>query len=115
MACVVCEDGVCKVFGDGGWVAEVVREEDGFGTEVGDVVESGDDVVPVVRTCVAISLVGLTAKVAEDDDGWRVRAEEDGSDESFKVLHSAGVGRVLGIELNDDEVTVVWQVVCAAK
>ena len=115
VAGVVCEDGVCKVVGDGGWVAEVVREEDGFGTEVGDVVKPGDDVVPVVRTCVAISLVGLTAKVAEEDDGWRVQAVKDGPDESFKVLHCVGVGRVVCIELDDDEVTVVLQAVCWKK
>jgi len=36
------------VSGDGGRVAEVVWEEDGFGTGVGHVVKSGDNVVSVV-------------------------------------------------------------------
>ena len=34
VACSVCEDEVCKVFGDRGRVAEAVWEEGGFGTDV---------------------------------------------------------------------------------
>ena len=61
---VVYENGVCKVFGDEGWVTEVV--EAGFGAEM---VESGDDIVSVVGICVAIGLVGL---MAEENDNERV-------------------------------------------
>ena len=39
VACWICEDGVCEILGDGGLVAEVVREKDGFGAEMGNVVE----------------------------------------------------------------------------
>ena len=42
MACWVCEDGVCKVFGDGGRGAKVDREKDGFGTPSGNVIEPSD-------------------------------------------------------------------------
>ncbi len=115
VTCSVCENGVCIVFVDGGRVAEVIRQEDGFGTEVGYVVESGDNVVPVVRSCVAVGLVSLTTKVAEKDDSGRVRADEKGTDESFKVFHCAGIGRVFGVELDDDQVGAIWEVMCAAK
>ena len=52
-------------------------------------VESGDDVVPVVGSCVAIGLVCLTTKVAEEDGG-RVREDEKGMDhisKCSKVFH----------------------------
>ena len=43
VAWIFCEDWVCKVFGDGGWVAEVVRKEDGLRSEMRRCCASGRD------------------------------------------------------------------------
>ena len=87
VACWACEDGVCKVFRDGGRVAKVVREKDGFGAEMGNVVEPSDGVVPMVRSCIAMGLVSLGTEVSEKDDGRVVRASEKSADKCFKLFH----------------------------
>ena len=103
---------------------------------VGDVVELRHDAVPVVGPREAVLLVDLGAEVAEDDDGGRVWAEQDGAHEELEVVERRAVARaaflvsqkhgadgvtdgslrsVVGVELDDDEVGVVWQVVGVAK
>jgi len=82
-----------------------------FGADMGDVVESGDDIVPVVGTCRAAGLVDLMAKLAEEDDGWRIQVDEKGADESVPLCWRR---RVISVEL-DDEVKPVREVACAAK
>ena len=53
------EDGIDEVALDRLGIAHVVREEGRFDGDVWDVVELGDDVVPVVWPCETVGLVGL--------------------------------------------------------
>ena len=53
------EDGVDKVLLDRLGIPHVVGEEGTFDGDVGDVVELGDDVVPVVWSCETVCLVCL--------------------------------------------------------
>jgi hypothetical protein len=87
------EDGVDEVFGDGGLVFHIEGEERGFDADVGDIVELGDNVVPVVRTCVAICLVYLGTEVSEEKDGGVVWSNKDGPDEHFEIFHHVFVTR----------------------
>ena len=88
VACWDCESGACKVFRDGGRVAKVVREKDGFGAEMGKVVGPYDGVVPVFRSRIAMGLLALPAEVSKKDDS---RVFRMGVDKGLKLLHPNGV------------------------
>lgn len=76
MSCRIGKDRINKVFLNVFRILEVIAVEEGFGTDVGDVVELRDDTVPVVGTGETVGTEDLSGEVAEDEDGGLVRSVE---------------------------------------
>jgi hypothetical protein len=68
-------------------VLHIFGEDGGFDADVRYIVKLGNDAVPVVGSCEAMSLVHLWAEMAENEDSWLIWTDEDGANKDFKVFH----------------------------
>lgn len=66
-------------------------EGGGDAPEVNDVVELSDGGVPDLGTCEAVLALDLRAKVAQEDDGGLIGAEEEGANEEVGGPKGGGV------------------------